>query len=263
MNSDWKSQLLNARSSKNLSLKQCSEKTKIPIKFLTSLEKGDLEYLPDRVYAEFHIKKYFEFLDIDPEQCLLEVKKLDSKKNSKQKNTANDRVKKKYFHFLKNSDFILPLILAFFSMVLIFILVSKIDEEEGVIVLDIELEGEILESEKPKDNYSDSFINILPPKNVIISDEDIMISSNKSIEVIQDKINIIVTGESWIIIEDKNNKNLVYELMENEQQEVLGYRPLIFKIGNPRATKILINNKIINFSKFSKKNANYSYFEIK
>ena len=51
--------------------------------------------------------------------------------------------------------------------------------------------------------------------------------------------------------------------MQNEEREVLGYRPLIFKIGNPEATKILINNKIINISKISKKDANYSYFEIR
>ncbi|OUW81541.1 MAG: hypothetical protein CBD82_03485, partial [Gammaproteobacteria bacterium TMED222] len=84
----------------------------------------------------------------------------------------------------------------------------------------------------------------------------------KPIEVIPDKIKIIVSGESWIIIEDKFNKNLIYELMENEEQEVLGYRPLIFKIGNPEATKIIINNKRINISKISKKDANYSYIEI-
>jgi hypothetical protein len=84
----------------------------------------------------------------------------------------------------------------------------------------------------------------------------------KPIEVMPDKIKIIVSGESWIIIEDKFNKNLIYELMENEEQEVLGYRPLIFKIGNPEATKIIINNKRINISKISKKDANYSYIEI-
>ena len=56
---------------------------------------------------------------------------------------------------------------------------------------------------------------------------------------------------------------MIYELMQNEEREVLGYRPLIFKIGNPEATKILINNKIINISKISKKDANYSYFEIR
>ena len=64
-------------------------------------------------------------------------------------------------------------------------------------------------------------------------------------------------------IESLKSKNLIYELMQNEEREVLGYRPLIFKIGNPEATKIFINNKIINISRISKKDANYSFFEIK
>ena len=51
--------------------------------------------------------------------------------------------------------------------------------------------------------------------------------------------------------------------MQNDEQEVLGYKQLIFKIGNPEATVITINNKKINLSKISKKDANYSYIEIK
>ena len=86
---------------------------------------------------------------------------------------------------------------------------------------------------------------------------------DKSTEIEPDRIKIVVSEESWIIIEEGNDKNLIYELMQNEEREVLGYRPLIFKIGNPEATKILINNKIINISKISKKDANYSYFEIR
>ena len=86
---------------------------------------------------------------------------------------------------------------------------------------------------------------------------------SKPQNVLADKIKIVVSGESWVIIEDKNNETLLYELMQNEEQEVLGYKPLIFKIGNPEATVITINNKKINLSKISKKDANYSYIEIK
>ena len=86
---------------------------------------------------------------------------------------------------------------------------------------------------------------------------------SKPQNVLADKIKIAVSGESWVIIEDKNNETLLYELMQNEEQEVLGYKPLIFKIGNPEATLITINNKKINLSKISKKDANYSYIEIK
>ena len=46
MNSKWESQLKSARSSKGLSLEQCSDLTKIPISFLISLENGDLVLFP-------------------------------------------------------------------------------------------------------------------------------------------------------------------------------------------------------------------------
>ena len=125
---------------------------------------------------------------------------------------------------------------------------------------------EIISKEKEQD-YKDivkgDFLDESDSKDKKKLNEDIKASILiEPIEVIPDKIKIIVSGESWIIIEDKFNKNLIYELMENEEQEVLGYRPLIFKIGNPEATKIIINNKRINISKISKKDANYSYIEI-
>jgi hypothetical protein len=114
-----------------------------------------------------------------------------------------------------------------------------------------------------EDIVKDDFLDEFGSKDKKKLNVDIKASTLiKPIEVMPDKIKIIVSGESWIIIEDKFNKNLIYELMENEEQEVLGYRPLIFKIGNPEATKIIINNKRINISKISKKDANYSYIEI-
>ena len=64
MNSKWESQLKSARSSKGLSLEQCSDLTKIPISFLISLENGDFGSLPAKIYSEFHIKKYFSLKHI-------------------------------------------------------------------------------------------------------------------------------------------------------------------------------------------------------
>ena len=61
MNSKWESQLKSARSSKGLSLEECSDLTKIPISFLVSLENGDFSSLPAKIYSEFHIKNIFLF----------------------------------------------------------------------------------------------------------------------------------------------------------------------------------------------------------
>ena len=130
-----------------------------------------------------------------------------------------------------------------------------VDEKELLEnLVEIENKEVFLEDKKEKSTLENtSLTKIKEVENV----------TKKSTEIEPDIIKIVVSEESWIIIEEGNDKNLIYELMQNEEREVLGYRPLIFKIGNPEATKILINNKIINISKISKKDANYSYFEIR
>ena len=267
MNSDWKSQLLSSRSSKNLSLEECSEQTKIPINFLSSLEEGDLKSLPDSVYTEFHIKKYFSFLEISSESCLKDLKLNLTKKISKEEEIKDDD-KINYFKLLGKSNyfFIGMFVLALTFMTLIFFLRNDKDysKDNNQILENIET-LEITSNDKEQD-FEDivkgDFLDEPGSKDKKLNEDKKVSTLIKPIEVIPDKIKIIVSGESWIIIEDKFNKNLIYELMENEEQEVLGYRPLIFKIGNPEATKIIINNKRINISKISKKDANYSYIEI-
>tara|TARA_B100001564_G_C20045988_1_gene405382 strand:+ start:79 stop:510 length:432 start_codon:yes stop_codon:yes gene_type:complete len=130
------------------------------------------------------------------------------------------------------------------------------DEKEFSKAIEIETKKEEVALESQKDKFSSEnplTLNLEKNDNVL----------EKPLKIVPDRIKIIVSEESWIIIEEENDKNLIYELMQNEEREVLGYRPLIFKIGNPEATKIFINNKIINISRISKKDANYSYFEIK
>ena len=265
MSSDWKSQLLSARSSKNLSIEECSEKTKIPLNFLIALESGDLKLLPKSVYSEFHLKKYFLFLGVDSENCLRELKKVISKQSSP-KEKIEESETFNFSKYLKNYNILLISIFSFSVVSLITVLIFRSNAEYTL---------EVLENEKNLDNIyiSENKFETKEQNNKISDKDDLpKESSFKNIEkdllakpqnVLADKIKIVVIGESWVIIEDKNNETLLYELMQNEQQEVLGYKPLIFKIGNPEATVITINNKKINLSKISKKDANYSYIEIK
>ncbi len=269
MSSDWKSQLLSARSSKNLSIEECSEKTKIPLDFLISLESGDLKLLPVSVYSEFHLKKYFLFLEVDSESCLRELKKVISKQPSK-KEKIEESETFNISKYLKNYNFLLTSLFSFSLVSLITILILGSNTEYPL---------EVIENEKSLDNVfitENKFETKEQNNNIFEKDDESKKSSFQNIEkdsnkdlltkpqnVLADKIRIAVSGESWVIIEDKNNETLLYALMQNEEQEVLGYKPLIFKIGNPEATVITINNKKINLSKISKKNTNYSYIEIK
>ena len=260
MNSEWESQLKSVRSSKGLTLEQCSDITKIPISFLIALENRDFSSLPAKIYSEFHIKKYFSFLGINPSECLQEYKSSISELNFDEKDENKKQEENEYFSFLINFPYLVPgiFILSVFGLMLVINIQETEnfhDEKEFSKAVEIEIKKEevALESQKEK-IFSEN------PLTLNLEENDNVLE--KPLKIEPDKIKIVVSEESWIIIEE-NDKNLIYELMQNEEREVLGYRPLIFKIGNPEATKIFINNKIINISRISKKDANYSYFEIK
>ena len=269
MSSDWKSQLLSARSSKNLSIEECSEKTKIPLNFLIALESGDLKSLPKSVYSEFHLKKYFLFLGVNSENCLRELKKIISKQPSP-KEKIEESETYNFSKYFKNYNFLLISIFSFSVVLLITVLIFRSNSEYPL---------EVLENEKNLDNVfiTENKLETIEQNNKIFEKDGVSKESSfqniekdsekdlltKPQNLLAAKIRIVVSGESWVIIEDKNNETVLYELMQNEEQEVLCYKPLIFKIGNPEATVITINNKKINLSKISKKDANYSYIEIK
>ena len=199
-------------------------------------------------------------MGVNPKTCLQEYSTSISELNFEKKVEEEKKEKNKYLSFLINFPYLVPTIFIFsvFSLILTMTIPESddfVDEKELLEnLVEIENKEVFLEDQKEKSTLENTSL----PKT-----KDVENVTEKSIEIEPDIIKIVVSEESWIIIEEGNDKNLIYELMQNEEREVLGYRPLIFKIGNPEATKILINNKIINISKISKKDANYSYFEIR
>ncbi len=63
-------QLKRERESKDISLKDASAKTRIQEKFLEALENDDILSLPNPVYTKGFLKKYAEFLGLDPAPLL-------------------------------------------------------------------------------------------------------------------------------------------------------------------------------------------------
>ncbi len=66
--------LRNAREARSLSLKQLSEKTKIPVNYLEYLEKGDYKMLPNDIYINAYLKKYCQTLDLNTSEILKQFK---------------------------------------------------------------------------------------------------------------------------------------------------------------------------------------------
>ena len=75
-------------------------------------------------------------------------------------------------------------------------------------------------------------------------------------------IEIIIEGESWIVVFDKYGR-LLYELMQTGSYEFTGVPPLRFKIGYAPATNLFIDGKKIIFSRAIKGSTNYAHFWLK
>ena len=103
---------------------------------------------------------------------------------------------------------------------------------------------EVLLNENPINNDSFSngeIINDVSPKDLIR------------------KIEIIIEGESWVVVFDKNER-LLYELMQTGSYELSGISPLRFKIGYAPATNLYIDDQKISFSRAIKGASNYAHF---
>lgn len=66
--------LKQARISKEISLEEMSQATKIQIKYLEILEEGDYQKLPGDIYAKAWLKLYADFLSLDVNELLADYK---------------------------------------------------------------------------------------------------------------------------------------------------------------------------------------------
>ncbi len=90
--------LKRAREDKKLSLEEVSRRTKINLKYLIALEKGDFLSLPKGLYAKNFLKQYSQFLGLSINNILEVYDEIDNFKKEKTKNLfSNQVVKNKYF----------------------------------------------------------------------------------------------------------------------------------------------------------------------
>ncbi len=67
--------LRSLREEKGISLREISKATRIPLEKLEALENADMEKLPEPIFIIGYVEKYLEFLGVDPEEIIGELKK--------------------------------------------------------------------------------------------------------------------------------------------------------------------------------------------
>ena len=263
----WNEQLKTKILESEFSIKEISDKTKIPIKFIEAIEKADFKNLPAEIFAKSQIERLFKFLEIDPSEALRDYEEFISPPEVSSEDEILEETKFNFQNFLKNLN--LPnvnnsyfkyggiLLISFILLVLMFAIT---DDEEIDLSENKEKVSESLEIEKQDlliISSEEEFANENPIKNDTFLDDEIKDDLNSK-DLVR-KIEIVIEGESWVVVFDKNER-LLYELMQTGSYELSGISPLRFKIGYAPATNLYIDNQKISFSKAIKGASNYAHF---
>jgi len=263
----WNEQLKTKILESEFSIKEISDKTKIPIKFIEAIEKADFKNLPAEIFAKSQIDRLFKFLEIDPSEALRDYEEFISPPEISSEDEILEGTKFNFQNFLNNLN--LPYVsnsyfkyggISLISIILLVLMFAITDDEEIDLPENKEKVSESLEIEKQDlliISSEEEFINENPIKNDIFLDDEIKDDLNSK-DLVR-KIEIVIEGESWVVVFDKNER-LLYELMQTGSYEFSGISPLRFKIGYAPATNLYIDNQKISFSRAIKGASNYAHF---
>ncbi len=262
MKTNWVSNLKEVRNSKNLTLDLCSKETNVPVDFLVNLESGNFKKLPPAVFTKFHIKRYFVFLDLDPSSCLADYEefiskqeKRNRKKDLKVKEIQADKNRNLYKIYTGITVFIISV------LAVIYLLLTDTENQDQSLV------DETNKSIDKNDELSETDLNLFKENNIETfeaseiseASDEFILQENLNLIDIPLKINLEIKGESWIVLEDKNER-MLYELMQTGSYELRGSPPFTFKVGYAPAVEIFIDGNKINFNNFINKSSNYAAF---
>lgn len=262
MKTNWVSNLKEVRNSKNLTLDSCSKETNVPVDFLVNLESGNFKKLPPAVFTKFHIKRYFVFLDLDPSSCLADYEefiskqeKRNRKKDLKVKEIQADKNRNLYKIYTGITVFIISV------LAVIYLLLTDTENQDQSLVdettISIDKNDEL--SETDLNLFEENNIETFEASEISEASDEFILQENLNLIDIPLKINLEIKGESWIVLEDKNER-MLYELMQTGSYELRGSPPFTFKVGYAPAVEIFIDGNKINFNNFINKSSNYAAF---
>ena len=266
MNS-WKNQLENSLKESGFSIKEISDQTKVPERYIQAIIIGDFESLPPEIFAKSQIERLCKFLKIETKDILTDYENFLSPPEE-----PLDRIEEGrkdlylksfsvFFNFFKSNQYLYisgVMIFSIFSLIIFFIMHSDQDNNKENISAITKMNVDTSEpisyadsSSKFTENFSedDTSLSIKQEKENPVTE---------TIDIIRN-IEIIIEGESWIVVFDKYGR-LLYELMQTGSYEFTGVPPLRFKIGYAPATNLFIDGKKIIFSRAIKGSTNYAHF---
>ena len=265
----WNEQLKTKIHESEFSINEISDKTKIPSKFIEAIEKADFKKLPAEIFAKSQIERLFKFLGIDPSEALRDYEEFISPPeiSSEEESIADTRfnfqnlLENLSLHSISNTYLIYGGIL--FASIILFFLIFFITDDNEIDILKNEEKENVIESLEIENqdllisSSEEELLNENPIKNDLFSNDKVIDDFNP--KDLMRKIEIVIEGESWVVVFDKNER-LLYELMQTGSYELSGISPLRFKIGYAPATNLYIDDQKISFSRAIKGASNYAHF---
>ena len=267
MNS-WKNQLENSLKESGFSIKEISDQTKVPARYIQAIIIGDFESLPPEIFAKSQIDRLCKFLKIETKDILADYENFLSPPEEPlgQKEEGRKDLYLKsflaFFNFFKSKQYLYILggmILSIFSLSIFFITQSyqDINNKENISAI-TKMKVDTLEPISYEDSSSEFTENYSEKDTSLSIKQEKENSITETVDIIRN-IEIIIEGESWIVVFDKYGR-LLYELMQTGSYEFTGVPPLRFKIGYAPATNLFIDGKKIIFSRAIKGSTNYAHF---
>lgn len=241
--------LRNRRLKRDISLEKISENTKISIKNIIYIEKGEFHKLPGVFYQKSFIKIYATYLRIKPENVLkmyeeatkvTYVNKENVKENYKEQGTKKIEILNYFFSDKKlpTLGFLLICLISFFFIITfkIFIPNQKIQSENYSLNNDIDkIQNENYSEERTAD-IIDEIESLKQQSTIQNTNLEIDENSDYANNLLNTRVfskEILATEDVWLEIQDDQNNSLIATLLKKNET---------FIIPNEEGLKISVSN---------------------
>ncbi len=238
------------REKEKITLTDIYERTRIDANYLSEMEKGNFDFMPD-LYIRAFIRKYADAIDFSSEDALkmydaaLKGKTIDElegeaeSSNSESKSSSDDKRNKdqEYSELDKKSSS--PILIIIFLVLIVsaalwyFLIYQKGNED---IIVEPKIE-EILEGEK---NVNDT------PRFEIKNENKIAEQGTAKVDSLSLRIN--ATDTIWFRVIIDNDKNDEYILNPNHSKTFVAGSKINLLLGNAGAIELILNGKNLNFT---------------
>lgn len=232
--------LKETRESKNITLKEAENTTKIRHYYLQALEEEDFEKLPGKVYAIGFLKTYAKFLDIEYETLVDELKKkfspseehtiLPKKESERSLDKSSPLNLKRY----------ISAVLAVAILVSIYFLYQgsaddktnlpeSLDEDIVKVKEDNFQDNNTISQQQNSDRRSESKDNFVPEYE----------GANLKL--------VIIDSKCWIRVH--TDGKLIYEgtLVKGQEKDFKAEKEIVVRFGYPEAVKAIFNGEVFTY----------------